>query len=70
MFSVVEDVNRLAPPKNACAASQGAEFRVQLAIDTCYALANYGHYYAGLLGHSAFGPFLIKVCIKKINPVI
>jgi hypothetical protein len=70
MFSVVEDVNHLAPPKETWAASQGAGVRVQLAINACYALANYGHYYAGLLGHSAFGPFLIKVCIKKINGVI
>jgi len=68
MFSVVEDVNHLAPPKDACAASQGAGIRVQLAA--FYALASYGQYYAGLLGHSAFGPFLIKVCIKKTNPVI
>ena len=33
MFSIVEDVNHLAPPKDACAALQGAGFRVQLAID-------------------------------------
>jgi hypothetical protein len=69
MFSVV-DVSHLAPPKEIWVASQGAGVRVQLAIDACYALASYSHYYAGLLGHSAFGPFLINVCIKKINPVI
>jgi hypothetical protein len=68
MSSVVEDISHLAPPKDACAASQGAGIRVQLA--PCYALASFGQYYAGLPGHSAFGPFLINVCIKTINPVI
>jgi hypothetical protein len=60
MFSVVEDVNHLAPLKDACSASQGAGIRVQLAIDSCYALANYVHYYAGFLGHYAFGPLFDK----------